>query len=189
MSVLPGIVTRNWRLKLASFALAVFLWGVVTVQPRNAQTLTAVPIQVDIGDEGWTLAEPPSPATVDVRLGGPTRELLQLPRGAQAVVRVVMEQVTSADTVVRLRNDWVVLDGSGLVVENLIPTTVRLRFERTRSTALPLSVRTRNDFPEGLALAQPPGPGPPRCPGRGATRPPRGTPPARRTPAGAASSA
>jgi YbbR domain-containing protein len=170
VSVLPRVVTRNWRLKLASFGLALFLWAVVTVQPRNRQTLTSVPVEVVVRDEGWTLAEPPSPATVDVRLGGSARELLQFPRAQTGSVRVVIDRVTSQDTVIRLRNDWVELDGAGLVVENVLPATVRLRFEQTRTTALPLSVRTQNEFPGELALAQPLGLTPPVVRVRGAAR-------------------
>lgn len=172
MSVLPQVVTRNWRLKLAAFGLAVFLWAVVTVQPRNRQTLTSVPVQVVVNDPSWTLAEPPVPSSVDVRLGGPTRELLQLARGVEAgVVRIPIEAVTDRDTVVRLRNDWVRLnDGSGLVVEAILPATVQLRFEPTDSTALPLSVRVRNELPEGLSLAQPLGLTPPVVRVRGPSR-------------------
>lgn len=172
MSVLSQLFFRNWRLKLAAFALAIFLWAVVTIQPRNRQTLTSVPVQVTITDPAWTLAEPPAPALVDVRLGGSTRELLQLGRTPGAgVVRVPIERVTSQDTVVRLRNDWFEADaGSGIVVENIVPATVHLVFEATEATVLPLSVRTRNEFPEGLALAQPLGLTPPVVRVRGPVR-------------------
>ena len=171
MSVLPRVLMRNWRLKLASFGLALFLWAVVTLQPGNRQTLASVPVQVVVRDEEWTLAEPPRPAAVDVRLGGSTRELLQLPRGANAgAVRIVVDRVTSPDTVIRLRNDWVELDGAGLVVETVVPASVLLHFEPTQSSALPLSVRTHSQLPEELALAQPLGLTPPVVRVRGAVR-------------------
>lgn len=172
MSVLPQVVTRNWRLKLAALALSLFLWAVVTAQPRNRQVLTSVPVQVVVNDPGWTLAEPPSPAAVSVQLAGTTRELLQLSRGLEAgVVRVPVDQVAGPDTIVRLRNDWVILyDGPGIVVENLAPATVALRLEPARSTVLPLSLRTVGELPSGLALAQALGLTPPVVRVRGPAR-------------------
>ena len=162
MSVLPQVVTRNWRLKLSALALSVFLWAVVTVQPRNREEIPGVPIEVQIADSGWALAEPASPQTVTVNLGGLTRDLLQLPRGQEALVRVPIEVVTSADTLVRLRTDWVVLSaGSNIVVQSIEPAAVSLRFERTASTALPLSMRIEGELPEELALLQPLGWSPP----------------------------
>jgi YbbR domain-containing protein len=154
VSVFPQVVTRNWRLKLSAMALALFLWAVVTIQPRNREVLPNVPVQVVVSDPDWVLAEPPTPATVSVNLGGLTRELLDLPRGSEAFVRVPIDRIIAEDTVVRLRTDWVVLSGgSNLVVQDITPVLVTLRFEPTRTTALPLSLRTTNELPEDLALA------------------------------------
>jgi YbbR domain-containing protein len=159
VSVLPRVLERNWRLKLSALALSVFLWAVVTIQPRNRQVLSAVPVQVDVSDPGWTLVEA-SPATVTVQLGVSSRELLQLPRGSSdiAIVRVPVELVTGRDTLIRLRPDWVILGGgSGLIVESITPPTVAIRFEPTVSTALPLSLGTTNELSAELAFAQPMG--------------------------------
>jgi YbbR domain-containing protein len=156
VSVLPRVVERNWRLKVSALALSIFLWAVVTIQPRNRQVLSAVPVQVDVSDPAWTLVEA-SPSTVTVQLGVSSRELLQLPRGSDvAVVRVPVELVTGRDTLIRLRPDWVILGGGpGLIVESITPPTVAIRFEPTISTALPLSLGTTNELPAELALAQP----------------------------------
>jgi YbbR domain-containing protein len=156
VSVLPRVLERNWRLKLSALALSIFLWAVVTIQPRNRQVLSAVPVQVDVSDPAWTLVEA-SPATVTVQLGVSNRELLQLPRGSDiAVVRVPVELVTGRDTLIRLRPDWVILGGgSGLIVESITPPTVAIRFEPTVSTALPLSLGTTNELSAELAFAQP----------------------------------
>ena len=154
---MPGLLSRNWPLKLSALALAVFLWAVVTVLPRTRQSLASVPVRVVLEDTAWTLAGPPTPATVDVLLGGETRDLLQFPRDGEAtVVTVPIELVTSQDTVVRLRSDWLRIDQtSGILVENIDPASVRLRFEPTRSAAFPLSLRTAGRLPPDVALAQP----------------------------------
>jgi YbbR domain-containing protein len=152
--VLPRVVSRNWRLKLAALALSVFLWAVVTVRPTNRSVLSSVPVQVDVIDTDWAVDGLPSPPTVTVQLSGSVRELLT--RGSDAaVVRVPIDRVVGRDTLIRLRPDWVVLSGSGLIVESITPPTVAIRLEPTVSTALPLSLGTVNDLPPDLALAQP----------------------------------
>jgi hypothetical protein len=153
--VLPRVVSRNWRLKLAALALSVFLWAVVTVQPTNRSVLNSVPVQVDVIDADWAVDGLPSPPTVTVQLSGSVRELLTR-GGDAAVVRVPIDRVSGRDTLVRLRPDWVVLSGSsGLIVESITPPTVAIRLEPTVSVALPLSLGTVNDLPPELALAQP----------------------------------
>jgi len=172
VSVLPDVVTRNWRLKVSALALAVFLWAIVTVQPRNRDILPAVPVQVVVTDPEWTLAELPSPATVSVQLGGPTRELLQLGRGSDAaILRIPIDAVGTGDTIVRLRTEWVVvLGGSNIVVQEILPATVALRLEPAMTVSLPLAVRTRGELPEEWALATPLGLSPPLVRVRGPAR-------------------
>ena len=150
MSVLPQVVTRNWRLKLSAFVLSVFLWAVVTVLPRNREIMPSVPVLVALSDPEWALAEA-TPQTVTVHLGG----LADISSVNEAFIEVPIGDVIAADTVVRLRPDWVMLGGDGnVVVQSITPSTVALRFEPTLTTAVPLSLRTENDLPEGLALVQ-----------------------------------
>jgi YbbR domain-containing protein len=155
VSVLPRVVARNWRLKVAALLLSIFLWALVSLQPGSRSVLSAVPVRVDVMDPAWTLADLPSPATVTVQLGGSARELLT--RGGEAaIVRVPIERVIGRDTLVRLRPDWVILSGStGLIVESISPPTVAIRLEPTLSTAIPLSLGTSNQLPADLALGQP----------------------------------
>jgi YbbR domain-containing protein len=167
VSVLPQVVIRNWRLKLSAFILSVLLWAIVTVLPRNREIMPSVPVRVAMNDPAWALAEPPSPTTVTVHLGGLTGpSTVNL-----AFIRVPIDQVNSADTVVRLRPDWVILGGeTNVVVQSITPAAVALRFEPTLTTAIPLSLRTQSDFPAGLALVQPLGLSPQVTTVRGRTR-------------------
>tara|TARA_B100001123_G_scaffold437420_1_gene569581 strand:+ start:7886 stop:8620 length:735 start_codon:yes stop_codon:yes gene_type:complete len=67
-----------------------------------------------------------------------------------------LDIVSSADTLVQLRRDWVVVSaGSGLVVEDIAPASVRLVLQRTVSRLLPLRVATTGELSSGLALAAP----------------------------------
>ncbi len=155
MSVLPARITRNWTLKLASLGLALFLWVVVRAEPPDREVLTEVPIIVQIGDLDWREAAPPEPPTVQVRFAGPARQILALNRQGTAV-RIPLDQVSSADTVVQLRRDWVILDGaSGLVVEDVLPASVTIHLERTALEARPVALTLSGRPPRGFALAGP----------------------------------
>jgi YbbR domain-containing protein len=155
VSALSEALTRNWNLKLSALGLAVFLWAVVRAEPTEREVLSSVPVRVQVADLGWTLAAAPDPAQVQVRFAGPTRDILSLDR-ERASVRFMIEAVSGSDTVVQLRRDWVVVDGAtGLVVQDIVPGSVRLTFEPTSQDVVPLAVRTRGRLPRGLALAAP----------------------------------
>jgi hypothetical protein len=155
VAVLPRALTRNWTLKLASLGLAIFLWAVVRADPPGRETLTEVPVRVQIGDLDWTLDGVPEPATVDVSFAGPVRQVLRLDRSG-TVVRVPLPEVTNPDTVIQLRRDWVVMDGAaGLVVDDIVPATVRLALTRNVAEPRPVAVRVRGELPDELGLAAP----------------------------------
>lgn len=155
MSSLSAALTRNWTLKLASVGLAVFLWAVVRAEPPDREVLSEVPIIVQIGDLDWREAAQPEPATVQVRFAGPAGEIIRLNRQS-AAVRIPLDAVTSADTTVTLRRDWVVFDGSSsLVVEDVVPSTVTIHLERTVVEARPVVIATEGVPRTGFALAGP----------------------------------
>jgi len=156
MSVLPEIVTRNWRLKLAAFGLAVFLWVVTRSEPTSAttQTVRNVPVRVQVGDLSWTHAGPPEPETVDVRLVTSFGALPTL--GRELTVNVEIADVSSRDTVVELRREWVRTEnGRSVSVEQIVPTRVRVTFEPVGNAAIPLSLTVEGSLPDDLALAAP----------------------------------
>lgn len=162
------ILTHNGRLKLLALVLSVFLWALVQTEPRNQETFSAVPVVVTLSDTAWALASDPEPATVDLRLGGPAREIIRLAREG-TTVRVPVDSVSSADTMVTLRRDWVDLSGrSGILVESVSPSAVRLQFERAVTRLVPLAVRVQGELPPELALASPVGLNPQRARVRGA---------------------
>jgi hypothetical protein len=146
---------HNWRLKLAALGLSVFLWGLVQTEPRNQETFSSIPVIVTVMDTAWTLAVPPDPAQVELRLGGPAREIIHLAREG-TTVRIPLEAINSPDTLVELRREWVGLgEGRGLTVESVLPGNVRISLERAMTRTLPIALRTRGDFPANMALASP----------------------------------
>jgi len=160
-------LARNGQLKLLALVLSVFLWALVQTEPRNQETFSAVPVEVVVSDTAWSLSGSPLPVTVDLRLGGPAREIIRLAREGTSL-RIPIESVGSADTLITLRRDWVDLAGrSGLIVESVSPATVRLTFERAVTRLVPAAMRVRGELPSHLALASPIGLNPPMVRVRG----------------------
>lgn len=146
---------HNWRLKLSALGLSVLLWALVQSEPREAQTVGSVPVVVDVADTAWAASGPPQPQEVELRLSGPTGEIIRLSR-AGTVLRVPIADVGSRDTLVTLRRDWVALgEGSTLGVESVYPSAVRISFEPAVSRVLPIALRTTGSLPSRLALASP----------------------------------
>ena len=157
-SRLVRVVQRNWKLKLSAFALTLVLWAVVHGgETSGSGDVFTLPVRAQVGDLSWTLVGEPAPATVRVRFRGTTDDLIALAREG-ATLRIPLDSVTSADTTVQLRRDWVVLAaGSGLIVDDIVPGTVRIRLEPTLTMPLPVRVLTTGELPDGLALAAPVG--------------------------------
>jgi len=152
VSALPGFLTRNWTLKLSAFGIALLLWVSVRVEAPTRQTVSGVPVRVDLADPQWTLAEEPSPTTVVVRFAGPSRDILSMAVDRPSIV-VPLDGVHSADTSVILRNHWVRLpDRPNVVVEDIQPPSVRLRLEAIQRVDLPVAPRLEGELPEELAM-------------------------------------
>jgi len=132
---------HNWRLKGSALGLAIFLWALVQTEPTNQETFASVPIHVQIADTGWTTSGAPTPATVQIRLGGPAREIIQLARAGTSI-RVPIGVIGSRDTLIELRREWVQLgQRSGVIVESVSPAAVRLSFEEAQVRLVPIAMR------------------------------------------------
>ena len=148
-------LTQNWRLKLAALGLSVFLWALVQTEPSNQETFASVPVLVQVADTGWTTSGAPNPSTVELRLGGPAREIIRLAREG-TTIRIPVGMVGSQDTVIALRREWVELgQRSGLSVESLSPSTVRVSFEEAQTRLVPVASRLVGRVRDHLALAAP----------------------------------
>jgi len=152
---LPALFTRNWKLKLAALILAMLLWTSLRVEAMDRQSLPSVPVRVQLNDPRWAQVAEPDPTTVTVDFSGPARELFSL-RMDRPTVMVPVDEVSSADTSVLIRAEWVRLpDRPGVTVEAVEPRSVRLAFEPITQAAVPLALRLRGSLPESLALVEP----------------------------------
>ena len=155
MSFLPGVLSRNWQLKVSALAMAVLLWTVPRFDAQSSQVLEDIPIRVQLSDPNWALVGDPSPGVITVTLSGPARELIAL--GIERPpVQIPMDEVFSADTTVPLRPSWFRGSGrDGVVVEDLRPGAVSLTFEPIEEQFVPFSASLSGELPPGISLAGP----------------------------------
>jgi hypothetical protein len=157
VSLLPGILVKNWQLKLSALAMAVLLWTVPRFEGQSTRVLPDVPVIVQLNDPEWAPLGDPSPAEVSVTVSGPARELFAIGVDRPPVI-IPVDEVTSQDTTVMLRPLW--FRGAGrdeVVVEGLTPDAVTLSFEAIEQRDLFLSVPLSGELPPGISLAEPPG--------------------------------
>ncbi len=156
MRFLPGFIRRNWPLKLAALGLAGFLWTVVRVDAPTRESFPGIPVRVALTDPAWATAGDAAPSSVELRLSGTTRDLIGVAMSRPAVI-VPVGEVSGPDTVVVLRREWIRTDAyPSVAVEDIQPSSVRLRFERIEITTVPFEVSLEGELPEGLALVRPP---------------------------------
>jgi hypothetical protein len=150
---MPNALIRNWHLKLAALGLSVFLWALVQTEPLSQETFSSVPVLVEVADTAWTITGEPTPAMVELRLGGPAREIIRLAREGLSVL-VPIPSVGSRDTTIALQRDWVQLgQRPGVTVESISPATLRVSFERAVTRSIPVAMRVQGNLPADLALS------------------------------------
>jgi len=152
----PGILTRNWQLKLSALAMAVILWTLPKFEAQTSQVLENVPVRVQLNDPQWALLREPLPSNIKVTLSGPTRALMTL-RADRPSILVPVDQVSSADTAILLLQAWLRISvGQDVTVEDMVPSSVRLTFERIEVEAATLRPRLEGSLPDGLSLSRDP---------------------------------
>jgi YbbR domain-containing protein len=149
----PQALSHNWRLKLSALGLSIFLWALVQTEPANRETFSSVPVIVQVADTAWTTSGATNPSIVEIRLGGPAREIIRLAREG-TTLRVPVDAIGSRDSLITLRREWVELgQRSGLTVESVSPATVRVSFEPAQTRLVPVAARLAGQIPDRLALA------------------------------------
>jgi hypothetical protein len=155
VSPAPRALFHNWRLKLSALGLSVFLWALVQTEPRSEETFSSVPVHIEVSDTQWTVSSPPNPTTVELRLGGPAREIIRLAREG-TTLRVPVSSVGSPDSLITLRREWVELgQRTGLIVESVSPSAVAVSFEPAVTRLVPIAMRIQGRVRDNLALATP----------------------------------
>lgn len=153
VQLLPRLLARNWRLKLAAVGVAVFLWALVRVESPSGRSIP-VPVRVQLTDPEYMLIGEPAPAFVSVRFAGPVREIIRLALDG-TVVMVPINEVTEPDMLVALQASWIPVEGyQGVQVEDFVPSTIHLHLEPMESAIIGLRLSTTGELPERLALTR-----------------------------------
>ena len=154
----PGIIVRNWRLKITALALAVLLWVTMRLSDDRIDRLSipGVEVRVEQVHRDWFLSQPPVPPTVQMSVSGPLGDILRVAMSRPAIV-IRVDSVIKEDSVLTLIQDWVTnVDRSSVNIENFQPSTVRLLFERNQEEEIPVTVRLTGEPPDSLALVREP---------------------------------
>ena len=158
MTSFPGTLLRNWRLKITALALAVVLW--VTMQLTDDRidrlTISSVDVRVEHVHRDWFLVQPPAPSAVEMSVTGPRRNILRASM-SRPTIEIRVDTVFREDSVLTLIPDWVTdVDRSSVTIENFLPSSVRLLFERNKEEEIPVTVRLTGELPDSLALVAEP---------------------------------
>ena len=155
---LSGVLTRNWRIKLAALFLAVLLWVTMRLSDDRVSRLEipGVQVRVDQVASDWLLKGTPSPFTVGMTVTGPMGDLFRVAM-AEPVVIIPVDSVPGEDLVLELVPDWVWnVDRGSVAIEDFAPSSVRLFFERYEDEDIPVSLRLTGRLPDSLALVSEP---------------------------------
>ena len=158
---LLDLLTRNFALKVAAFGLALLLWVSVRAERQDRREIPSVPVRIELSDSDWTLRGDPLPATVEIRVSGPSRELFQLALERPVVV-VPVDRVAGGDTAIVLSREWVRMGiRPGVIIEDIQPSSIRITLDRVASEWRPVAPRFRGELPDDLVLSGSPTSEPP----------------------------
>lgn len=158
MSSFPGLLLRNWRLKITALALAVVLWVTMRLTDDRIDRLdiSSVEVRVEHVHRDWFLRQQPSPPTVQMSVTGPLGDILRVAM-SRPTIEIRVDSVLGEDSVLTLSPDWVTdVDRTSVSIENFRPSSVRLRFERNKEDEIPVTARLTGELPDSLALVSEP---------------------------------
>lgn len=149
-----GIFLENLGFKLSALVVVAILWISVTADERQAQPVPTT-VEVEVRDTAWVMVE--GPGEVSTTFQGRNRELLGLLMD-KPVVRVEIDSVTGEEMRVPVPVDHVAYNRDlGVVPSFITPATVDLKFERRRSTRVPVVPDVDASPAAGYAVLQPVG--------------------------------
>jgi YbbR domain-containing protein len=142
----------DWALKLTALVLAFLMW--ITVRADEpGQWSWDVPVRVVNNDADWVVSGQPVPSEVTLYLRGPYRELLRASSDLPEII-VPIQEVRESSEVVQLRSNWVSLPSGTdqVAVVDLLPSSVRISFDRVDTQLLPVAAPLLGEPPPGYEM-------------------------------------
>jgi hypothetical protein len=137
-------LAHNWKLKVLAFALSLLLWVAVSADQVTTRTFR-IPLEVDVQDDNWTLVATDAPTTVEVRLFGPVRELVDLAFDPPRIVLRVGRVDTSSQTFALEPGMVRIPRAFSVSAHDVRPERVRLHFERVGERDVPVRVQVSRE--------------------------------------------
>jgi YbbR domain-containing protein len=152
VKALPGILTRNWPLKLAALALAVILWVFVAAEETTSQ-LVVVRVDVELPTD-VALARPAP--VVRALVTGPGRELIKL-HANPPVIRAAMPPGAGPPRwrIAVSPSDVQISRSARVSIQDIDPRTLEFEVDRVIRRDVPVAVRGVLEAESGFAIARP----------------------------------
>ena len=152
MAPLPGILTRNWPLKLAALALAVILWVFVAAEETTSQL---VAVQVDLELPPDLALAAPVPA-VRALVTGPGRELIKL-YASPPVIRASLAPGALPPhwRLAITPSDVQVSRAARVNIQDIEPRSIVIDIDRVVQRDVRVSLRGVLEAESGFAIAKP----------------------------------
>lgn len=152
MARLPGILVRNWPLKLAALALAAILWVFVAAEETTSQ-LVAVQVNVNLpADLALSRAVPP----VRVLVTGPGRELIKLYASPPLIHATIPAGAGPPRWRLTVSPSDVQISRTARVnIQDIEPRTIDFDLDRVTRRDVPVAVRGVLEAESGFAIARP----------------------------------
>jgi hypothetical protein len=152
VAALPGILTRNWPLKLAALALAAILWVFVAAEETTSQLIV---VQMDVALPPDLALARQAPA-VRALITGPGRELIKL----YATPPVIHAAVPAGTAPPRWRmtvapSDVQISRNARVSIQDIEPRTLELEIDHVMRRDVPVSVHGVLEAESGFAIARP----------------------------------
>lgn len=151
MAALPGVLTRNWPLKLAALALAIILWLFVASEETTSQ-LVAVQVEVELPAD-LALAKPAPPLRALVT--GPGRELIKLYSNPPVIHAVVPAGVAASWRLTVSPSDVQLSRNARVSIQDVEPRSLEFDFDRVARRDVPVALRGVIEAESGFAIARP----------------------------------
>lgn len=139
MANLVARTLAHWPLKLASLALAVLLWALVSAEQVTMHWIS-VPVEAEVRDPRYVLTDGPGPGEVQVLFAGPGRLLWQLALDRPTLVLPVRDVDRSGYL---LEADMIRFPEGvrSVAVRDIRPSVVRLDVQRVATRDVPVRPR------------------------------------------------
>lgn len=152
MPSLPGVLTRNWPLKLAALALSAILWVFVAAEETTSQ-LVAVTININLPND-VALARPMP--QVRALVTGPGRELIKLHASPPVIHATMPPGAGPPRWRVSISPSDVQLSRTARVsIQDIEPRTLEFELDRMARRDVPVAVRGTIEAESGFAIARP----------------------------------